>query len=274
MQSYDPYTYWESAISDTPDVSAVGHPELGSYNRVAYRLRLATLRRAVAAVCPAWPMVSVCDAAFGVGYYLDFYARAGVSRVAGIDLSPTAVRRAQARFPDYDLFQHDLAQPLPLSPRSFDLVTAIDVLYHIVDDARWELAVENLCALVSEKGALLITDKFPRDSAHQTFAHVRRRPLAMYDAVLKRSSLKLERIWPVFVFMDDPITVGRPRWLALASAQQWRVVHKTIRLFGRWPALRDAIAITLACVQLPFEKAALGLVSRSPNLEMLVARRA
>ena len=213
------------------------------------------------------------EAAFGVGFYLKFCADAGITQLSGVDLSLAAVARAKNLFPEYHLFQCDITTALSIQPGSADLVTAIDVLYHIVDDQKWEQALGQLCDLVSAGGVFVCTDKFPTTQIYQRDPHVRRRPVEMYADVIRKHGLVIKKIQPVFVFMDDPIPDGRPHWLACLSYLQWRVVNKAIRIFGPWQHVRNGVALFLAGVQFPFEKIALSLLNRSPNLEMMVAQR-
>jgi len=208
-----------------------------------------------------------------VGFYLKFYAESGVTQLTGVDLSSVAVARAKEMFPQYHLFQHDITEPLPIPAKSFDLVTAIDVLYHIVDDLKWEHALDHLCSLIAPNGVFVFTDKFPKRQVYQTFPHVRRRPLEMYAKVLRGHGLTIKAIRPVFVFMDDPLPEGEPRWLAQTSFAQWRIVNKAIRVFGRWRSVRDVVGLSLGALQYPFEKMAVGLLPRSPNLEMVLAQQ-
>jgi SAM-dependent methyltransferase len=269
---YDPYAYWNKLIAGDMDLSLVGHPGLGMYNHVAYRFRLAAFKRALAGLLPHWPDVRLFEAGFGIGFYLRYYAQIGVTQVTGIDLSAAAVTYAQKLFPKYKLFQHDLSEPLALPSGSFDLVTAIDVLYHIIDDHRWYLALSNACSLLKPGGVLILTDKFPANGAWKQF-HVRRRSLDTYNAHLQGHGMVVERILPVFVFMDEPILKRSPEWLGPLLFTQWRILNKMIRLLGAWPKLRDLFALNIAGIQYPFEKAALAIFRRSPNLEMLVARK-
>ena len=139
----------------------MGHPTLGAYNRLAYRLRLAAFRRAISESVPQWPNVRIFEGGFGVGFYLEYYAHEGVRHVTGADLSAAAVASVQERFPDFRLIQGDLGQTLPFAERSFDLVTAIDVLYHIVDDRQWDHALAQLSNLVAPGGTLVVTESFP-----------------------------------------------------------------------------------------------------------------
>lgn len=270
---FDPVSYWAQRVGQGYDLSAVGQITLGAYNTIAYRMRLRALRRALAVAAPAWPEVSILDGGFGVGFYLAYYAREGVKDVTAIDVSEEAVRGARSRFPQYDVANHDLSDPLPFD-RSYDVVTALDVLYHIMDDEKWAAALANLSQCVATGGALLFTEKFPPGGdAEQTAVHVRRRPLAAYVSILEASGMKVESIHPVFLLMDTPVAKGSPRWLALPSHLQWWIVRRSLSFLSREPWARDMAGVALAALQYPWERLAVFCLRRTPNTEIVVARR-
>lgn len=273
MQKYDPATYWDDRIAKSLDLASVGQVGMGRYNEVAYKLRLRAVKAAVEALNLDWAKTSLFEAGFGVGYYLSLWRALGIGQVVGVDLSPTAVKFAAAKHPEFNLFEHNLAHPINLPKESFQIATIIDVLYHIVDDSLWESAISNVASLIEPGGYLLITDKFPLTSFAQTASHVRRRPLSTYQAQLEKCGLEIISVKPIFVFMDDPILQGKPRWLAYLSHVQWRIWYKSVQLFRPFPRLQGIYAKALAWFQLPLELIWLSAVSRSPNLELLVARK-
>jgi ubiquinone/menaquinone biosynthesis C-methylase UbiE len=273
MKQYDPETYWTSRLGDSTGLAQVGQQELGAYNRIAYRLRRRAVTTALRQAKETGPFSSVFEAGFGVGFYLQLWGQLGIHRVSGIDISLAAVERARTLFPEYELEQQDVAT-LPDLGKTFDVVTAIDVLYHIVDDGHWRKSLQNLCGLVGPTGHLIFTDKFPATTdAYQIYPHVRRRPIEWYAQAMSECGLSITRIRPVFVFMDDGLPTGRPKALAKLSYQQWRAIAKLIRLFGRWPSARDAVAALVATLEYPIELAALQMLGRSPNLEIVIANR-
>ena len=273
VANYDPAEYWNERVGTNATLLDVGHYQLGAYNRIAYRFRRRALLGILRLFPPPVPAMTVFEAGFGVGFYLGIWKRLGFDNVTGADLSKAAVDKGRLAFPTFRLLHHDIVNPIPVCG-DFDLVTAIDVLYHIVDDAKWEAALANLAALVKPGGHLVLTDKFPAQQPYQTFSHVRRRPLSWYADRLHLHGLLIRHIAPVFVLMDDPLPFGDPRWLASVSYFQWRALTKLIRIFGFEPRIRDAVALAVASLQYPVESLALQALRRSPNLEMVLAVKA
>lgn len=73
----------------------------------------------------------VLDIGCGAGNMIHHLQRYG--RVLGIELDPRPVAMARAR--GYDVRQGDATRGLPLADAQFDLVTVLDVIEHVDDDA-------------------------------------------------------------------------------------------------------------------------------------------
>jgi SAM-dependent methyltransferase len=264
--------YWSSRVTGDGSLANVGQVALGHYNCFTYPLRLEALDRALAGLVPAAPRVF--DGGFGEGVYLDYWGRRGVAALAGVDLSPRAVAAARRRHPGFELRQGDLATAADLTGLGrFDVVTAVDVMYHIVDDQAWRDSVRNLLQLVAPGGVLVWSDKLPAEGASQPMAHVRRRSLELWRAQLAATEFEIVRRIPVFVLMDDPITNGaHPRLGAVARAQ-WRVTAGLIRRAGGWPGLQRALARGVASLQRPLERRLVRWLRKTPNLELIVCGR-
>lgn len=180
---FDPTAYWADLVRGRLTLDMVGNVGCGiAFNRWIYRRKWEALSSAMASRHVDLAGSSLFEAGFGIGFYLERWAALGVERVAGADLSPAAVAGASERFPSYDLKCADLAELSPAGPR-YDVVVAIDVLYHIVDDARWEDALSGLAARVRDGGLLVFTDQFwPRRETRSP--HVRRRTWSDYHDLL------------------------------------------------------------------------------------------
>jgi SAM-dependent methyltransferase len=271
--TFRPRDYWSTRVTGDGSLANVGHVALGAYNRYAYPLRLEALSRAVVDLAPVG--ARVFDGGFGEGVYLEYWRQRGAAVVSGVDFSPRAVSAAKTRYPESHLAQGDLSSRADLAGfGQYDIVTAIDVLYHIVDDEAWYRAVGNLVSLVNPGGIFIASDKFPGQQTWQPMKHVRRRSLETWKAALHDHGFEIIRRVPVFVLMDDPITCGSHPGLGKAAMAQWKVLTKLVRMSLVSRPLHRAVASLVAHLQLPFERLLLKRLKETPNLELIVARRA
>ncbi len=255
-------------------LSAVGYSGLGEgFNRAAYRLRRRAVERLLGRA-GLRPGAALLEAATGVGAYGPLWRRLGVARWVGLDLSEDAVAYCRDRYPWAEFLCQDLTaggwEAGRAAPEgAFDLVTAIDVLYHLVEDRAFETALRGLAARVKPGGLLVVSDVFvQRDN--RIAAHVKRRALEAYRKALG-TDLELVDREPVFAILSDPVVrPGRARDQALSLA--WRALARG--LLSLPPAAREA-AGRLAVPSLWPLDAALRRAgaARGVNLELALFRR-
>jgi hypothetical protein len=137
-----------------------------------------------------------------------------------------------------------------LEGRCLDLVAAMDVLYHIVDDVQFETALAWLASRVGEHGYLVVSDVFTDSPWGRRFAHVRRRPMEAYLQILELRGLRLVDREPVFAILGDPVPDGRGRGKTLFLI--WRVLQKSIRMMPE--GLRSAYGATVVRVFYPLDR--------------------
>jgi SAM-dependent methyltransferase len=148
----------------------------------------------------------------------------------GLDIAQDAADYCRKQYPDGDFHTLDLTSdrwPIETLPASgFDLVTAIDVLYHLVDDRMFEAAIVNLASRVRPGGALLISDVFvPQD--RQIAAHVKRRSLETYRRALGEE-FSLQGREPVFAILADPLPRSPLDLSGQALLAAWRVLARIV----------------------------------------------
>jgi SAM-dependent methyltransferase len=198
MSDYRPQEFWERRLAEQFDLRGTGETGLSlAYNRACYTLRAEVLESALreAGVNPRGR--SVLDVGCGTGFFTAWYLTRG-ARVTGLDIAPTSIERLRERFPAATFVLGDVSEA-DIAGR-FDLVNAFDVLYHIVDEARWEAAVGRLGAAVLPGGLLLVTDTFAALGA--LAEHNRMRPFDRYRRALEPLGFTFGRPRPTHVVLN------------------------------------------------------------------------
>jgi len=117
--------------------------------------------------------LSVLDVGSGAGHWIDFYRRVfGASRVVGLELSALAVEGLREKYadrPEVEIAEGDVSGPDFSLGRTFGLVNAVGVMFHIVDDERWERAVSTLARHLEPGGLAVISGQFGRTTRNVQF---------------------------------------------------------------------------------------------------------
>lgn len=113
---------------------------------------------------------TICEVGSGLGYLAHrlrtelLTPDGGRPEVTGLDISPTAVAKAAARFPEIRFVLSDLLDEarLPPAPEKHDLVVAKDVLWYVCHELdRFLDRVVALADIPSANGMIHISQSFP-----------------------------------------------------------------------------------------------------------------
>jgi SAM-dependent methyltransferase len=196
--TYRPREFWQDRLAGQFDLRGTGETTLSlEYNRACYRLRAEVLARALAEQGFDPRGRAVLDVGCGTGFFTAYYLGRG-ARVTGMDIAPISIETLSARHPEARFVLADVGER-PIEGR-FALVNAMDVLYHITDDARWEAAVNHLAAAVEDQGLLVVSDAF--SDMGPLAEHNRMRPLARYRALLNAAGLQAAGLHPTHVLLN------------------------------------------------------------------------
>ena len=123
------------------------------------------------------------DVGSGSGHWIGFFLEIGaVAEAVGCEISPRALAHLASRFAAAPVLAiaHDVADaPLPdtvVGP-GFDYVTAIGVMFHIIEDDRWRRALRHLAAAARPGGLILIGGAFGEATRNVQFHGDDSRPL-------------------------------------------------------------------------------------------------
>jgi SAM-dependent methyltransferase len=230
-EDYRPPEYWDD-LHETADLRAVGYPTLPLvYNRYLYenvaRAVLRDLHRARVEIRGR----DVLDVGSGTGYWIDLWQREGAASVAGADLVPAAVERLRARLPAaVSVVAADIGEGPPYPDRTFDVVTIMSVLHHVVDEDRFRTALANLASQLRPDGRLVVLDPLvvrgrwgPPPGAHNTL-----RTRATWDAAAGSAGLRLLSVQPAGAWFAEPVDAGSRAAFA-AHRLWWRAFAVTLR---------------------------------------------
>jgi SAM-dependent methyltransferase len=279
VNAYRPNEYWARLHREhAAKLSAVGYGALGEgFNRVCYGRRLRAAERILRFSASPFPPSRVLEAGVGVGAYSRLWEPLGVREWVGVDISAEAIAALRKRFPNQSFHEVDLASRDEVSWRPvrerapYDAITAIDVLYHVIDDEKWVSALQNLAVLLRPGGVLVVSDVFV-DATQQRAPHVRRHPLSEYRAVLEGSGLSLVRREPVFAVLGDPVPHTGFHPMERFMSGTWRIMQKGLRVT---PAvIRGPVGAATATVLSPLDALLCRLgVTEGVNLELAAFRR-
>ena len=154
MPSFDAASYWENRLRGNVALEKIGYLGLGrQYNQWLYRVRKTVFRRTVKSLNVDLGKSSVLDVGSGSGFYIQQWKSLGAKEIVGLDITTAAVEHLQSKFPNVTFHKADIGEACELPAKgTFDLFSAFDVLFHIVDDARYRKAIANIHALLRPGG--------------------------------------------------------------------------------------------------------------------------
>lgn len=257
--------YWEQRLDRNPGYLGVGYTRLGTrYNDWLYRFRSEVFQQCLAEWRLARPEARVLDVGSGTGHYVREWLRAGVSGVTGSDLTEVAVARLSREFPQVRFVRMDVGAPaLPEGLGTFDVVTAMDVLFHIVDDAAYARALRNVASVLPPGGHFVLSENFLRHG-REGISHIVSRSKHEIERGLADAGFEIVDRTPMFVLMNYPTDTSGPLgWLARKA---WTAMML--------PAMvSEAAGDLLGRVLTPIERRLVRRMKEGPTTEIVLARR-
>lgn len=208
MPPFDAHQYWNSRLREQFSLEGVGWLGMSEpFNRWMYKVRRDVFVREVTRHIGDMSNMRVLDVGSGTGMYVDLWKNLGVAEVVGSDFSEVAVDNLRGRFPADEVVQLDITEQdrsTDIYNRQFDVVSAMDMLFHIVDDDAYERAIGNLLDLLRPGGLLVFTENFLR-GATQHGEHQVSRSVDVIESLLRSSNATPVTRRPTFVLMNTPI---------------------------------------------------------------------
>jgi SAM-dependent methyltransferase len=257
----DPQDFWERRLEGRFTLAGTGYEGLGEgFNRWSYRVQRHVFNRTVK------PLLDqddprVLDIGSGTGFYVERWRELGVRAVTGSDITSKSVTSLASRFPDHRFVQLDIGgDDLPFENERFDFVSAIAVLYHIVDDDSYARAFRNTFSLLQPGGFLVFSDNFVRDRPYRGTQQAVRLGTDIENTVRDAGFESLERR-PMFVLTNHPVNSDS------------RLLHGWWTMLEHLLRLSETAGTIAGALLIPFELACVDLARRGPSLELAVCRK-
>jgi SAM-dependent methyltransferase len=254
--------YWESLHSKHYGLTSVGYIGVGRpFNAWMYRVRQRVFRKTMQAFIPVRGDLEILDIGSGTGFYLDRWRELGFRHISGSDVSEMAVERLRERYPSLDIAQLDIGEESagPIR-RQFDIVSIIDVLFHITSDHKYERAFENLAKLVKPGGVLVFSENFVHQVGSRDAQQINR-SIADIESLLEKVGFEPLARRPMFVLMNYPVD---------STSRLHRLCWRTLVLaMAAWNPLGAVVGAALY----PLEIALVARLKEGPSTELMVCRR-
>jgi len=225
----NPEKFWEERLTKNFDLTGVGYAALGPiYNSRLYQARINALRKAVGAVGKIFTDQNILEVGCGTGFYIEFLKQQKVVAYTGIDITEISTQSLSCQYPDFRFLKADIGDKDFSFNNQFDIILVADVLFHIVDSERFELAITNLSGLLKAGGILILSDvltTFSIDSKQ----HCNWRSVQQYETILTQNNLVIKHIQSIFSVLHPPT-------IAFGSSFPWKVYA----LIWRYMLLRIA----------------------------------
>lgn len=194
----DTREYWEGRLARQTNLQGTGHRAFSlDTNYWLYHAQHECLDQVLEQNHVQVNGAKVLDVGSGTGYWVDYYLKRQAAAVTGVDLTVTSRQYLKENFPTGVFFTADISEPeLPFGG-SFDIISAMGVLYHIVDEARFQQALNNLSNLLNPGGFLIISDAFQAPLLPAA-RHARLRSLEEYRPILTANQMKIIDLLPVY----------------------------------------------------------------------------
>lgn len=262
MRGFDAKEYWENRLKMDFSLRGSGFSGLGKwYNYWMYRIRRRVFLKVVRSLRLDLAIASVLDVGSGTGFYLNRWKEIGVSKISGLDFSDTAIRELRLRYPTYKFFRMDIGDStVPIDGMSFDAISAFDVLFHIIDDRRFERSIRNIVYLLKPDGVLIFSDNYlhngPIRAQHQVC-----RSLQYIESKLLANGLKIVGRVPMFYLMNVPFDSN-----SLILKIYWRIVAAAV-------SRSEFLGFVIGAITFPIELWCVSFFRESPTTELMICRK-
>ncbi|WP_458720931.1 class I SAM-dependent DNA methyltransferase [Candidatus Nitrosocosmicus sp. R] len=247
-------------MSNNYGLHGTGFIGLGkNYNKWMYRVRRHVFLKKIKDLNIESSQVDILDIGSGTGFYISLWKELMLPNVTGCDLTKTAVTNLKAKFPDFRFLEFDIGDDtIPISEK-FDIISAFDVLFHIVDDTKYLKALENIKNLLKPGGIFIFSENFVHDESKYAKFQTTRSLKEIQGSLENLGFIVLERS-PMFFLMNAPVD-SKNRLLN----KMWRMITKNV-------SRGEKFGLIIGTILFPLEIFIISITKESPTTEIMICK--
>jgi len=206
---FQPKEYWEKRLKQKYSLQGVGFTKLGLYyNFWLYQIRKAVFFKNIKSLIHKKHYSSVLDIGSGTGFYIPLWQSLNIKKITASDITDYAVAMLKKKYPFADSISLDVGAQInrSMKKKRYAIISAFDILFHIVDNAKYEKAIKNIHELLETNGLFIFTENLvENDSENKT--HYRSQNFEYLQNLLQKTGFKIIKKQPVFIMMNYPIAI-------------------------------------------------------------------
>jgi SAM-dependent methyltransferase len=260
--------YWENRLKENFGLQGAGYIGLGrSYNNWLYKVRKKVFITRIKSMHLDFSDNHILDIGCGTGFYVGLWKnQIGVGHITGIDITNVAIENLKGKFPDAEFYRADISSDTDIgfligTSKEFDVVSAFDVLFHIVDDNKYEKAIKNIHSMLKTKGIFVFSDNFIHGPSIRSTYQVSR-SLSHIEKTLIENGFEIMQRRPMFVLMNTPVDTTKR-----GSKRRWRIISLLLQRYG------DTAGSIVGCFLYPIELILVSLLKESASTEIMICRK-
>jgi len=260
---FNPKQYWNERLKNNYSIEGVGDITLGKYNKYLYKIRKYAFKRLLKKLKLNNSNVNIADIGAGTGFYVDLWSKANVNHIFGYDISQHAVKELNNRFNGnkYCFKQLDIGTFEDINTSQFDVISAFDIFYHIVDDNHYKRAFFNINKMLKKDGLFIFSENLIRNKNEYRIPHQVCRTKTNTYKTIKDNGFEIVAKTPMFYLMNTsfyPTNVFQKYTFVLIS----KVIAKNKKLAG-----------FIGFIFYPLEILAISVLKISRSTEIIICKK-
>ncbi len=261
MSDFNPKEYWENRLEESFNLHGVGDIGLGvNYNNALYEVRKFAFHKLMRKLGVNYSDKEILDIGSGTGFYIERWGELGVKSIMGTDITNVVVNNLSEKFPNATFKQLDIGDSTNDVSKTFDFISAFDVLFHIVEDKRFDQAIQNIYNILNKNGYFIISDNFVHGETKR-LEHQVSRSYEYMTKTIEGVGFKHVKTIPMFVLMNDPVDTKN------------RVIKKIFWLITKNVRKGERMGKFIGGIIKPIEKMLISIMSESPSTEIKVYQK-